>query len=130
MIERLLKSSSPGFRHAGENLFQAPLEEGLWVSLLFEDWREAKVLFSRYPEVGNYTRRSDVLHFPDPAAALRRLAPWKSILGPRAPTSPKGIIRPEEEPARVQSFLTAYVRYCLRAVEKVLPAVKKLLNHE
>ena len=45
-------------------------------------------------------------------------------------SSPKGIIRPEEEPARVQSFLTAYVRYCLRAVEKVLPAVKKLLHHE
>lgn len=128
MVERLLKSRSPGFRHSGSGLFQAPVEEGLWVSLLFEDWREAHVLFSRYPEVGNYERRSDVLHYASPGEALRALSPWRAILGPRAPSPPQGVLRPEEEPARVQSFLTSYVPYCLKAVERILPIAKRQLQ--
>lgn len=128
MIERILKSSSPGFRRAGEGLFQAPIEEGLWVSLLFEDWREARLLFSRYPEVGNYERRSDVIYYESPAEALRQVSAWSSILGPRAPSPPKGIIRPEEEQARVQSYLTAYIPYSLKVVEKTLPSVRKQLQ--
>jgi hypothetical protein len=130
VIGRLLRAHSPGFRQTGSGLFQAPLEEGLWGSLLFNDWREACLLFSRSPEVGNYERRADVLHYTSPEEALREHSPMlSSFMGPRPPSPPQGVLRFEDAPARVQSYLTSYIPFCLKVMLKVLPHARKALKN-
>jgi hypothetical protein len=97
--------------------------------MIFEDWREARILFSRSPEVGNYAMRADVVHFESPKHALRETSPLRgSLFGPKPPDPPPGILRFEDAPARVQSYLTGYIPYCLKVMLRTLPHARRVLK--
>jgi hypothetical protein len=79
--------------------------------------------------VGNYQRRADVLYYESPRHALKDASTlMASIFGPKPPHPPQGLLRFEDAPARVQSYLTAYIPYCLKVLIRILPHARRTLK--